>query len=393
MSNVKFFEFHSVQNFPPHCLNRGDLNGPKDCDLGAYKRARISSQCVKRAIRLYCRENGLLLSKNLSVRTRRVPELVAEKVVTAFSVSPENASAAVSEAMAAVGITKKDGEAMDDVMIFLSNSFIDKLASFCSKHMQELLANRTPETKERTDVKKKPAKKEAKAYSDEMKNDIESVRKSLLKPSDAVDISLFGRMIATMPEAEIDAACQVAHAISTNRLASDFDYFTAVDDFNRSGDAGAAHLDTAGFNSSCFYRYSNVDYPQLLSYLENDTVLAKTGLYAFLKASVLALPSGKQNSYAAFTVPDFVVVVVRSEGQPQSLVNAFVQPAQPNGDLVQESIEKLTGYQQKLSAFLSDTSSKVYYAGIKTPQNPPANWVRCENLNDLLSKVVAETEN
>ena len=49
-------ELHMLQNFAPSCLNRDDTNSPKECEFGGYRRARISSQCIKRAIRFTGKE-------------------------------------------------------------------------------------------------------------------------------------------------------------------------------------------------------------------------------------------------------------------------------------------------------------------------------------------------
>ena len=48
-----FVELHILQNFAPSNLNRDDTNAPKDCEFGGFRRARISSQCIKRSIRFH----------------------------------------------------------------------------------------------------------------------------------------------------------------------------------------------------------------------------------------------------------------------------------------------------------------------------------------------------
>ncbi|MCE1713900.1 type I-E CRISPR-associated protein Cas7/Cse4/CasC, partial [Enterobacter hormaechei] len=54
----------------------------------------------------------------------------------------------------------------------------------------------------------------------------------LSKAKMAVDIALFGRMLASSPAYGVEAACQVAHAISVHAVTVENDYFTAVDDLN-----------------------------------------------------------------------------------------------------------------------------------------------------------------
>jgi CRISPR system Cascade subunit CasC len=171
-----------------------------------------------------------------------------------------------------------------------------------------------------------------------------AVRGALLATLDggkAADLALFGRMLADMPDRNVDAAAQVAHAISTNRVAVEFDFYTAVDDFNPADTAGAGMMGTVEFNSACFYRYANVDLRQLRKNLEDDALVEST-VAAFVRAAVEAVPTGKQNSMAAHNPPSFVLAVARQSGL-WNLANAFVRTVAPrdDGDLVTESIRRL----------------------------------------------------
>ena len=152
-------------------------------------------------------------------------------------------------------------------------------------------------------------------------------------------------MIANLPEKNVEASCQVAHAISTNKVEVEFDFYTAVDDLKPDDTAGADMLGTVEFNSACFYRYANVDTNQLIENLGGDTELARTTLNAFLRASVDAIPTGKQNSMAAHNPPSLMMTVVRERGQ-WNLANAFLKPVRPQGDsdLVQGSVMALDDY-------------------------------------------------
>src|SRR4030042_4492751 len=76
-----FVELHIIQNFAPSCLNRDDTNAPKDCEFGGYRRARISSQCIKRSIRKYFKSNSLLPPENLASRTQRLVDNLTQKLV------------------------------------------------------------------------------------------------------------------------------------------------------------------------------------------------------------------------------------------------------------------------------------------------------------------------
>lgn len=169
----------------------------------------------------------------------------------------------------------------------------------------------------------------------------------------APDIALFGRMLADEPKLNLEAACQVAHAISTHRVSMEMDYFTAVDDVREDSDeTGAGHINTFGFNSSCFYRYARIDWNQLLKNLNGDVDLARRTVEGFLRASIAAVPSGKQNSTAPLNPPSFLLGVVRTDGMGWNLANAFEKPvvAGYNTSLIKESIKALDQYWGKLEA-------------------------------------------
>jgi CRISPR system Cascade subunit CasC len=158
-------------------------------------------------------------------------------------------------------------------------------------------------------------------------------------------------MLANEPKLNLEAACQVAHAISTHRVSMEMDYFTAVDDVREDADeTGAGHINTFGFNSSCFYRYARIDWNQLLRNLNGNVDLALRTVEGFLRASIAAIPSGKQNSTAPLNPPSFLLGVVRTDGMGWNLANAFEKPvvAGYNTSLVKESISALDEYWGKL---------------------------------------------
>ena len=162
----------------------------------------------------------------------------------------------------------------------------------------------------------------------------------------------------------VDGACQVSHAISTNKISMEFDFFTAVDDL----ETGAGMLGTVEFNSACFYRYANVDVGQLKENLRGDEELAHKTIAAFIRAAVTAVPSGKQNSMAAQNPPSFVFVVARDAGL-WSLANAFVKPVRPTqgGDLIENSIEALDEYWGQLAAMYGAEQIRGKWVASLTP--------------------------
>lgn len=149
--------------------------------------------------------------------------------------------------------------------------------------------------------------------------------KALVASEHSVDIAMFGRMVADMTDINVDAACQVSHAISVHAVDNEFDYFTAVDD--RKADAaetGAGMIGTIEFNSSTLYRYATIDVDALYRTL-GDAAATRAAVEAFLSAFARSMPTGKQNTFAHRTLPDAVLVRLR-DTQPINLVGAFETP-------------------------------------------------------------------
>jgi CRISPR system Cascade subunit CasC len=355
-----FIELHILQNFAPSCLNRDDTNSPKDCEFGGYRRARVSSQCIKRAIRKHFAAADLLPPEHLAERSKRLVGAVA-KVLTDKGRPVEAATQLVKAALASVKLATKEGDETQ-YLLFLGNREIAALADVVDRHWDALSgieappADETASPPEGQGSKTKAAKpKTAKQKKSEAKEavpaDVAKQVKAVLDGGKAADLALFGRMLADQPDLNRDAACQVAHALSTNKVNMEMDFYTAVDDLKeREADPGAGMMGTVEFNSSCFYRYANIDLGQLAENLQGDQELALKTVQAFLRAAVEAIPTGKQNSMAAHNPPALVFAVVRDWGL-WSLANAFVQPAWPTrkDSLVQRSIAELDKHWGKLT--------------------------------------------
>lgn len=340
-----FVELHLLQNFAPSCLNRDDTNSPKDCEFGGYRRARISSQCIKRSIRTHFKKQQLLTKEQSALRTLRLRDEIQARLVEAGK--DEVQALQVAEvALRGWGLGLK-GDGKTEYLIFLGDAEIGALANSCSTHWDALVQVPNAEADESAEGKKSRKKAARDAVPEDFKKDLARV----LDGGKAVDLALFGRMLADLPGKNIDAACQVAHALSTNKISMEFDFYTAVDDLQTQEETGAGMMGTVEFNSACFYRYANLDLDQLTSNLGGDADLAKTAVRAFLEAAVKAVPTGKQTSMAAQNPPSFVYAVVRDHGL-WSLANAFVDPVRPGpeGSLVQKSIIALEEYWHRLAA-------------------------------------------
>lgn len=332
-------EIHALQNFAPSNLNRDDTGAPKDAMFGGTRRARVSSQCLKRAVRAHFKElvkQGTLFADDVAFRTKRVLDAIT--VCLTDKDRPEAEAAEKARlALAAMELTVKD-DGKSEYLLFLGQREISRVADIIHEKWDSI-----------THVAPTPAegKKPGKAKKQAAQGADPELKKALDKVFDggkAVDVALFGRMLADMPEKNQDAACQVAHAISTHAVDREFDFYTAVDDRKPEDTAGADMMGTVEFNSACFYRYAVVDWEKLVENLQSDTELATKGLRAFLEGFVVAEPTGKQNTFAAHNPPEFVAVSVRHNTAPRNLANAFETAIRLRKDesLTTRSAEALT---------------------------------------------------
>jgi CRISPR system Cascade subunit CasC len=208
----------------------------------------------------------------------------------------------------------------------------------------------------------------------------------------SADVALFGRMLAEATDLNVDAASQVAHAISTHRLSQEMDYWTAADDLKDvlEEDAGAGMLGTSEFNASIFYRYASVSLPILSRNLGGDEELAKKAVEAFLLASFEAIPTGKVNGHAHYTPPYLALAVVREKGMPLNLCNAFVEPARGTRDvsLDADSAQKLISHLAR-SRKMAPTDKATYFLAHQLPADLSTDEiVSTEGYGELVSKVV-----
>jgi CRISPR system Cascade subunit CasC len=376
-------ELHILQNFAPSNLNRDDTGSPKDCEFGGYRRARISSQCLKRAIRTGFVKNSRLIEDNLGMRTKRLAEELVRQLTEAGK--PKEEAAVVAET-ALKGIKLGLEEGKTQYLVFAGRKEIAAFAALCLQHFETLHKAGGAAAKPGA----KTAKEKKKESKDAIAADVQRALTDALNGGKAADLALFGRMLADLPEKNIDAACQVAHAISTNKVSVEFDYYTAIDDLKPEDTAGADMIGTVEFNSACFYRYANIDLGQLLKNLEDDHELAGKALEAFLRSSVAAIPTGKQNSMAAQNPPSFVMAVARHSGL-WSLANAFLQPVRPaaDKDLVQKSVAALDGYWNKLARMYGDASVAGKWAcTLEEPSLDALAKDKVDSVEQLVSKVL-----
>lgn len=277
-----YVDIHVLQTVPPSCVNRDDTGSPKTALYGGTRRARVSSQAWKSVMRKEF--TNLFKSEHLGYRTKHVVELVERELKKRMPGAGEKEiQKAASQALENAGL-KLNSKMEADALFFMSNVQAGKLA--------ELAAEKEGDKK---------------------------LYKQALKDYPSIDMALFGRMVASDPALNYDAAAQVAHAISTHAVQNEYDYFTAVDDVGAAEHAGAGHLGTVEYNSATLYRYATVNVNELQKSLGE---LTPEVVKKFAEAFVRTMPTGKQNTFANRTMPDMVYVAVRKD-QPLNLSGAF----------------------------------------------------------------------
>lgn len=411
-------ELHIIQNFPPSCLNRDDTGMPKECLFGGVRRARVSSQCLKRWMRDHFEQTG----REIGVRTR---ELRSEMRDIMHDDLTEERREQLNEVLnvfislyySAMAPQKPQ---TTKVPLFVGRAEMHEIAKCVNELWEPLLQEANAR---QADVAEAKAAKDAtRKFRPRPKKEVLTADKTIderLKSAQrSLDLALFGRMMAEKPTKNVDGSCQVAHAISTHRVHPELDYFTTVDDVtnrrmkqarslglsdedttgpdffaaadsldeveandtddtgseeddvdeaaedavdssDESGaSSGAAMLGLIGFNSACYYRYLLLDCDELARNIQapsgelSDADL-ESNIRAFFEAAIETIPQAKRTSMAQQTRPDCFVFVVRHQGAPASLVNAFAEPVRLEEDfedsgsdqnIIGKSIARLDNY-------------------------------------------------
>jgi len=319
-------EIHTIQNHSPANLNRDDLGAPKTCFFGGVLRSRISSQCLKRSIRMSDGFRQLLGG----IRTRKLAEMISEKV-TGKPVAKKRAAKILEKC----GIKPRGEEdARSDMLVYTTHEAISKMALLLQ--------------------------------GGDGKNDEELAAEfgKLISESVAVpDMALSGRMLETgvLKDTTVEAALQVAHAISTHEARPEVDYFVAADDVP-GDDAGAGLVGEGMFGSACFYKYFSIDLETLIKNLKGNKELAAHTVGAFIRGAALVNPTGKQNSFAAHNPPDGMLVEIRNA--PISYANAFARPAIAQGerDIISQSIAQLGQYVHDIDTGYGKPTKRFWFS-------------------------------
>jgi CRISPR system Cascade subunit CasC len=339
-------EIHSIQNHSPGNLNRDDLGAPKTCYFGGVLRSRISSQCIKRSIRMSDEFEKLLGG----VRTRQLATLIADKITGREAKKRAERillRCGFKPKKARKGTTEEDDtkdEERSKMLVYTTWQAIEEMAGLLE------------------DGDGKSDEQLAKEFA------------QLISQRVAVpDMALSGRMLEPdrsanevwrQLDSSVEAALQVAHAISTHEARPEVDYYVAADDIP-GDDAGAGYVDEAMFASACFYKYFSIHWETLVEnlkgYGDNHEELAAHTVGAFIHGAAMVNPSGKQNSFAAHNPPDGMLIEIRNN--PISYANAFADPAvQGERDIISQSIAQLAQYVHDLDTGYGKPQTRFWFS-------------------------------
>jgi len=333
---TKFVQIHALTVYPLSNPNRDDTGRPKTAVYGGAPRLRLSSQSVKRAVRT-SEVFQTRLEGNLGERTQRIGEEVERALV---EIEPDEKkrleiTAEVVDVFGKIDEKRLKGDKTKAPVV------LTRQLAFISPEERDLAIGLA----------------QAAARGEPMPKDKELSKAVLRKADGAVDIGMFGRMLADDPDYNREAAVQVAHAFTTHRALVEDDFYTAVDDRKQNAeDAGAGFVGEAGFGSGVFYLYACIDRDLLSENLAGDDVLADKAVEAFVEAIAKSTPSGKRASFAHQTVASHLIVEKGSQ-QPRSLAGAFLRPV-TGDDLLDQSVEQLVKHQHALEGVYGDAADQ-----------------------------------
>lgn len=321
---ARFVQLHILTSYPPSNLNRDDTGRPKTALMGDANRLRISSQSLKRAWRTSEVFESALPPDHIGIRTKSMGKEVFKSLKDG-GIGDKEAREWAKEIAKQFGKIKSDKKTDNDVDLEIEQlaHFSPEEQAAISSLVRTIIERRSAPTAEELGL--------------------------LTRPRRAVDIAMFGRMLADNPDFNREAAVQVAHAITTHRVTVEDDFYTAVDDLKTAEeDAGAGFVGELGFGSGVFYLYACVDRALLVRNLGGDETLVATALGALMEAAATVSPRGKQPSFAARARAHYTLAE-KGDAQPRTLAGAFARPV--NGlDLVDASIAALTSWRARLDA-------------------------------------------
>lgn len=370
-----FADVYAIQTVPPSNINRDDTGTPKTAYYGGCLRARVSSQAWKRAMRLYFQRS--LDGMDLGVRTKHAVDMVSQAIGRQRPDLAEEAEAMATDVLAIIKVkVEKSKRAGSE-----KGSPVTQYAVFLGLGEADRLAQVAIEVRDAGDSLSKPTRKTERRVTEAFQG------------KQALDVALFGRMLADAPVVNTDASAQVAHAISVDEVRQEYDYYTTMDDLAAGDNNGAIMVDTTGFNSSTLYRYATVNVTSLAGQL-GDAEATAEGVRAFVEAFVRSMPTGKQNSFANRTLPSAVLVALRDD-QPVNAVSAFETPVRPRdgASIAHQAEERLATELERIAEAYGSAPAKAWWTAVDGGGEALAGFgerVGFENMLDAVRDSVLE---
>ncbi len=335
MPDVRFLQIHSLHGYPAALLNRDDSGLAKRMTYGGTTRTRISSQCLKRHWRvsddIYAL-NGID-GATAAIRSR---EIVTRRVIEPLREAghDEEIIKVIGEEFQLAVYGDKGGTRQGRQPLLLGEPEIEYL----SCEAQNIADTHASDPQAASDA--------AKDWRKSANANMKALRENCSLPGGLV-AALFGRMVTSDVEANIDAAVHVAHAFTVHEEESESDYFTVVDDLHRiEDDAGADHIGESELTSGLFYGYVVLDREMLLRNLGGDTEMAGEVTRRLVHLIATVSPGAKLGSTAPYDYASWLLIEA-GEHQPRSMAEAFRKPSKA---LVDEAEAAVNTHIEKMDA-------------------------------------------
>ncbi|MHC1625776.1 MAG: type I-E CRISPR-associated protein Cas7/Cse4/CasC [Methanoculleaceae archaeon] len=356
---TEFIQLHILTSYPPANLNRDDLGRPKTAIMGGTQRLRISSQSLKRA----WRESEFFqerLAGHIGIRTREIGSRIVMALTSGRTLKDVLEGADGRPVRGAVDekTARKWAKAIADVFGKTKKDSVD---------LEQLVHISSDEIEAIDDLLERCASEK----KDPQKEDLDLLRHN----RSAVDIAMFGRMLAASPAYNVEAAVQVAHAISVHEVVIEDDFFTAVDDLNTGEeDMGSAHMGEIEFAAGLFYQYICINRDQLIENLGGDESLANQAIAALTEAAAKVGPRGKQATFASRAYASYIRAE-RGIQQPRSLAVAFLKPVRGK-DILEGAINAITETCEKMDRVYGRCYDRAYVMNAHTGEGSLEGLIR-----------------
>lgn len=300
---------------PPCRCNRNDNGDQKSIDINGTRRLYVSSQCIKSNIRKYF---GFKTFSDISYIEDKLNNYSEDMEDESYNLTEKDYNSLIGKKNSGGNKSsnkktskKKSKENSEDVAEETINTESENGSSSSGSDnvcihtsLKELYELRNPVDKDKKDVK------------------------VIYNPN--IEISLFGRMYANDKDWNVEAACQVSHAVSIQK--TEFEDDTWVCRQSDMSKLGCITMGTSNIGSAIVYYSVNLNIKDLLKKYNNDVEAVKKYVAKFLVATYAhPLESGangtNHNSQPLFfnvTIGNFI---------PHNHLEVFYKPVEPDSDI------------------------------------------------------------